>query len=206
MNLIKIYSLITGLIIIAFISSNLLSSSFSIRKGEVIPLEDQREALIGKWEVDFKFRNTADLLEVEGIVTFRDDSTFVDALSYTYYEGTIYGIEKRNDIKQTGKAIRYGKIIYTKPSRYSNTGFLVRTLDHHNGSFQCFDQINHPDYDPSYDFCSEVFGALNFFGDVDLHNGKTCKILIFTESKIVVRVTLQEVMDPIFITYKKIKS
>ncbi|MEL6943781.1 MAG: hypothetical protein AAFO82_14045 [Bacteroidota bacterium] len=183
-----------------------------IIRGEIIPMEQWWETLVGQWEVEFTIENPTSLLDITGVITYREDSTFTDALSFKYYEFEVYDedIDKRGkfNLKESGKAVRRGSLYRPDYSSlpYKSTKFLYRKPDEINDKEKCY-QYNHLDkYGADIDFCQLVSEPLLAIGKVDLEDGRNYETFTFTTDKIVMRTNHKNIGQPVIISCYKINQ
>lgn len=182
-----------------------------IEKGEIIPMKQWIEALIGQWEVQFTIENPTTIIDVTGITTYREDSTFTDVLALKYYEFYVHdeNIEKRHDYKlqESSKIIRHGRL--TVPdydsSPYESSQYFFRKLDRLNNRGRCIQNDFIDRHNVDIKFCNRVYWILRLIGNLDMENGDNYQLMKFTEDEILIHITQNNVERPILLKCNKIK-
>lgn len=96
MRLIKIYSILTVLVALAYISLSFFKDSdykevgnITIEKGEVAPYEEWADILVGKWRFTGERREPTRIHLFDGEIEYFKDSTFHRFINYWLYETDI---------------------------------------------------------------------------------------------------------------------
>lgn len=180
-----------------------------IEKGEIIPIKEWTKALIGQWEVQFTIENPTTIIDVTGITTYREDSTFTDVLALKYYEFDVYDIEKRNDyrLQESSKIVRHGRLTVPdyESSTYQSSQYFFRKLDRLNNRGRCMQNDFIDKYGTDIKFCNRVYWILRLIGNLDMENGDNYQLMKFTEDEILIHITQNNVERPILLKYNKIK-
>lgn len=220
MKLIKIYGLITAMVVLSFAVISFLNfdnkneedkAKFEIpQKGEILPKEQWLDIIIGSWKMYFTVQNSTTIIDVTGEITYTKDDelvSFTNTLFFEQYSPGENNVVKRTKecLSGTAEGVRKGpNSLY--PSIYQGPGYHI---SHYSNDYICkFWPVPGKEQSRSFleiDLCQMIWGPLSAIGN-EIYKGKGHKLLAFNKDEIVVEYIDDSIGKPVYIHYKRINQ
>lgn len=201
MNLIKIYAVITFAIVLVFLGLNFVgdSNEESDLKGDVAPMEEWQELLIGKWSFYIEKKNLSNIYLYEGDIQYFADSTFIKSQNIT-----MYGLPYGETVNYGGKPRKNNECLVLKTGGTISGGLRISTYNPNNGKPRkwwsewgriCDFKVSYPEGSAIYTdekMCSDHREIIRFYDlkcfNQDMLGGTSLfEALTFTRDKIVLK-------------------
>ena len=209
MRLIKIYSILTVLVALAYLglsffkdSDNKEVGNISIEKGEVAPYEEWADILVGKWRFTGERTEPTRIHLFDGEIEYFKDSTYQRFINYWLYETDI--VER--EVAKTNEflAIRGG----VNSTGKFTIGYVGSSKVWKDWHLKCSDHISYGDESDLENGLRGVKGLC--FWNAPINKGDFFTFyyepLLFTKEKIVLREKVLGNENYNYYQYEKIKD